>query len=135
METESKKISSRPNEIKSKEQQDLLSMVENTIETPRIQGFKEIAGLWEVKKMLKSLVILPKTQPQLFEKRKIFNSLLLFGPPGTGKTQLVHALAYEAEANLFCVTAGHTMSPLVGQTEKYVHFFIYPLNYISSRSI
>ncbi|KAJ8983609.1 hypothetical protein NQ317_004247 [Molorchus minor] len=95
-------------------------LVESTIETPRSNGLKDIAGLWEAKKNLKSLIILPRNQPQLFINRKSCNSVLLFGPPGTGKTRLVHALAHEASAILHSVSVSDMLSPLVGQTEKNV---------------
>lgn len=66
------------------------------------------------------MVVLPRNQPQLFDGLKVSNSALLFGPPGTGKTHLVHALAYEANATLYSVTASDILSPLVGQSEKYI---------------
>ncbi|KAJ8937303.1 hypothetical protein NQ314_011942 [Rhamnusium bicolor] len=97
-----------------------LNIIENTIETPRINGLKDIAGLWEVKKVLKTFVILPRCQPQLFVNQKACNSVLLFGPPGTGKTHLVHGLASEAKAILHSVSVSDMLSPLVGQTEKNV---------------
>lgn len=103
---------SNPNDEK------LLNLIKDTIETPRVQGLDEIAGLWEIKKILKSFVILPKTQPQLFTCHKAFNSILLFGPPGTGKTHIVHALAYEANAILHSITVSDIITPLVGQSEK-----------------
>lgn len=94
------------------------NLIKNTLEVPKVEGLKEIAGLWEVKKILKSLVVLPRSQPQLFINRKAFNSILLYGPPGTGKTQLVHALAFEANARLHSITVGDILTPLVGQSEK-----------------
>ncbi|CAH1169896.1 unnamed protein product [Phaedon cochleariae] len=109
----------------------LLNFVESTIETPRINGLTEIAGLWEAKKLLKSLLVLPRSQPQLFMNRKASNSVLLFGPPGTGKTHLVHALAYESRAVLHCVSAGNIVSPLIGQSEKNVQFLF---NHLRSSS-
>lgn len=93
-------------------------MINGTLENPRVEGLEQIAGLWDVKKILKSLVVLPRRQPQLFMNRKAINSVLLFGPPGTGKTQLVHALAFEANARLHCITVGDILTPLVGQSEK-----------------
>lgn len=95
-----------------------LEIVKSTIEIPRVNGLNEIAGLWEVKKVLKSLVILPQNQQQLFDNRKAYNSVLLFGPPGTGKTHLVHALASDANAVLHCVSISSMVSSFVGQTEK-----------------
>ncbi|KAJ8963081.1 hypothetical protein NQ318_018545 [Aromia moschata] len=103
-------------EILAKERQQKL--IEGTIQIPKSNGLKDIAGLWEVKKVLKSLIILPTTQPQLFINRKLCNSVLLFGPPGTGKTRLVHALAYEANAVLHSASVSDLVSSLVGQTEK-----------------
>ncbi|XP_072393780.1 uncharacterized protein [Diabrotica undecimpunctata] len=117
--------------VQDKEKMALLGVIKSVIETPRIKGLDEVAGLWEVKKLLKNLVILPKTQPQLFKDRKCFNSILLFGPPGTGKTHLVHALAHDAGALLFCVTVGNMLSPLVGQSEKQIKFLF---DYIQSQN-
>ncbi|XP_018570424.1 vacuolar protein sorting-associated protein 4-like [Anoplophora glabripennis] len=94
------------------------SIINSTIEIPAVNSLREIAGLWDVKKVLKSLVILPRNQPQLFINRRSCNSVLLFGPPGTGKTRLVHALASEANAVLHCISISAMLSPLVGQTEK-----------------
>ncbi|KAG5894783.1 hypothetical protein JTB14_005219 [Gonioctena quinquepunctata] len=107
---------------KKSDSEKLLSFVEGTIETPRINGLKEIAGLWDVKKVLKSVIVLPRTQPQLFLNRKACNSVLLFGPPGTGKTHLVHALAFEAGALLHSVSVANIISPLVGQSERNLQF-------------
>lgn len=104
------------------EKEVLQKLIESTIEAPRIKGLDEVAGLWEIKKILKSLIILPKNQPQLFANKKTVNSILLFGPPGTGKTQLVHALSYDAGAILFSVSAANIMSPFLGQSEKNLKF-------------
>lgn len=97
----------------------LPSIVQNTIETPKVTGLGDIVGLHEIKMNLKSVIILPQTQPQLFLNIKVCNTILLFGPPGTGKTRLVHALAAEAGAILHCISASDLLSHYVGQTEKY----------------
>lgn len=94
------------------------SLVESTVEVPKVEGFKAIAGLDEVKSALKTLVVLPKMQPQLFKYVNICNSILLYGPPGTGKTRIVHALAAEAKATLHCVFASDLLSPFSGESEK-----------------
>lgn len=87
--------------------------------TPTVNGFQDIAGLHKVKQILKMLVILPKQQPQLYEG-KTCNSCLLFGPPGTGKTRLVHALAAEANCSLYSISSSDILSSYVGETEKLV---------------
>ncbi|KAJ8924436.1 hypothetical protein NQ315_007232 [Exocentrus adspersus] len=103
-----------------KPEDEVQNMISSTVELPRIGGLKDIAGLWKIKKQLKSLVILPLNQPQLFINHKVVNSILLFGPPGTGKTHLVHALASEAKAVLYGVSISNMLSPFVGQSEKNV---------------
>ncbi|XP_056634225.1 uncharacterized protein LOC130443538 isoform X1 [Diorhabda sublineata] len=123
-------INNKPYNKTNKENQDSQKLIESTIEAPRIKGLDEVAGLWEIKKILKSLIILPKNQPQLFSYKKTVNSILLFGPPGTGKTQLVHALSYEAGALLFSVTVSNILSPFVGQSEKNIKFLF---NYIRNK--
>lgn len=95
-------------------------IITSTLQTPRVNGLDDIVGLDELKKTLRILIILPKTQPQLFNNRKTCNNFLLFGPPGTGKTRIVHAIAAEAHAKFHCVLASDILSHFVGQTEKYV---------------
>ncbi|KAJ3648751.1 hypothetical protein Zmor_020529 [Zophobas morio] len=90
----------------------------STEEIPKVRGIHDIIGHHDIKKVLKTLVILPKTQPQLFYNRRICNSILLYGPPGTGKTHLTHALAAEAHAHFYCISASDVLSHYVGETEK-----------------
>ena len=86
--------------------------------TPNLKGFCDVAGMESIKSVLKSTLILPFYQPQLFENIERVNRILFFGPPGTGKTRLAKALAAEAGINLYEVTASEIMSPLVGGIEK-----------------
>ncbi len=52
-------------------------------------SWDSIVGLDSVKSSLEQAIILPRKFPQLFtEKRKPWRSLLLFGPPGTGKSHM-----------------------------------------------
>lgn len=94
-------------------------IIASTLQTPRVDGLDDIVGLDELKKTLRVLIILPQTQPQLFANRKTCNNFLLFGPPGTGKTRIVHAIAAEAHAKFHCILASDILSHFVGQTEKY----------------
>lgn len=94
------------------------NLINSTFVVPEVEGLNEIAGSWEVKKILKCIVVLPRNQPQLFANRKPLNSILLFGPPGTGKTHLVHALAYETNARFHCVTVSDILKPFVGESER-----------------
>ncbi|CAH1970805.1 unnamed protein product [Acanthoscelides obtectus] len=102
----------------SKESEDVQKIIQQTTEIPRVKSMEEIAGLWEVKKVMTSLAILPRSQPQLFVNHKVSKSILLYGPPGTGKTRLVHALASEANAVLHSVSSSNILSAYVGQSER-----------------
>ncbi|XP_044746760.1 vacuolar protein sorting-associated protein 4-like [Coccinella septempunctata] len=96
----------------------LIDAVRNTIEIPRVNGLHNLAGLEEIKKVLKTMFLLPIKHPQLFVNRKTSNKLLLFGPPGTGKTLLAHAIAAEIKAVFHNISSSDIFSPLVGESEK-----------------
>ncbi|XP_060516599.1 uncharacterized protein LOC132696056 isoform X2 [Cylas formicarius] len=102
--------------------------MQNTIEQPKVKGLDEIAGMTGIKKTLYALITLPRSQPQLFTNRSISNSFLLFGPPGTGKTRLIHALAAQSEAVLHTLSISDVMSSYVGATEKNIHNLFHSLN-------
>ncbi|KAI4468556.1 aaa domain-containing [Holotrichia oblita] len=96
----------------------LRSSVENTQIIPRTKGLCDIAGLDNVKDILRTFFISPIKQPQLYKHLKYCNCLLLFGPPGTGKTRLVDALAAETGAIFLSVTASSILSKYIGESEK-----------------
>ena len=72
---------------------------------------------------LKSLTTLPLTHPELFTQGILKNSLtgvLLFGPPGTGKTMLARAVAQESGATFLAVNMSNIFDMYVGEGEKNV---------------
>ncbi len=81
--------------------------------------FNDVVGLYEVKKALKRSVIYPIKRPELFPLGWP-RGILLYGPPGCGKTYIVAALANEANAYLFKVSAASIMSKWLGEAEKNV---------------
>jgi len=81
--------------------------------------FNDVVGLYEVKKALKRSVVYPVRRPELFPLGWP-RGILLFGPPGCGKTYIVAALANEVNAYLFKVSAANIMSKWLGEAEKNV---------------
>ncbi|KAI3864546.1 hypothetical protein MKX03_017003 [Papaver bracteatum] len=86
-------------------------------------SFDDIGALETVKGTLKELVMLPLQRPELFSKGQLTKpckGILLFGPPGTGKTMLAKAFAFEAGANFINISMSSIASKWFGEGEKYV---------------
>jgi len=80
-----------------------------------------IIGLDRVKQQLLLCTKLPLEMPHLFTGgMAMASSLLLYGPPGVGKTQIMRALAYESGMAFFPVSTASLISKYVGDSAKYV---------------
>ncbi len=89
------------------------------IEVPNIH-WEDIGGLKELKETLKEAVEWPLTHSEDFRRIGIQPSkgVLLFGPPGTGKTMLSKAVATESKANFISVKGSEILSKWFGESER-----------------
>ncbi|KAM6408908.1 vacuolar protein sorting-associated protein 4A isoform 1-T1 [Rhynochetos jubatus] len=107
------------NPEKKKLQEQLMGAI--MMEKPNVR-WSDVAGLEGAKEALKEAVILPIKFPHLFTgKRTPWRGILLFGPPGTGKSYLAKAVATEANnSTFFSVSSSDLMSKWLGESEKLV---------------
>ncbi|MCI2415269.1 MAG: CDC48 family AAA ATPase [Candidatus Aramenus sp.] len=89
------------------------------VEVPSVH-WSDIGGLDQVKQQLREAVEWPMKYPGMFERTGIRppKGILLFGPPGTGKTMLAKAVATESGANFIAVKGPEVLSKWVGESEK-----------------
>eukprot|EP00064_Thunnus_orientalis_P015331 superscaffoldBa00002822_g15382 len=111
------------NPEKKKLQEQLMGAI--VMEKPNVR-WNDVAGLEGAKEALKEAVILPIKFPHLFTgKRTPWRGILLFGPPGTGKSYLAKAVATEANnSTFFSVSSSDLMSKWLGESEKYVFLLV-----------
>ncbi len=82
--------------------------------------FDDVAGLEDVKAVIRRRVIYPFVHPEITDryKKKSGGGVLLYGPPGTGKTMIAKAIATELEATFFSIRCSDIMSKWVGEAEQ-----------------
>jgi len=90
-------------------------------EKPNVK-WEDIADLKSAKQSLREAIVIPMLRPDLFsgKTRRAWRGILLFGPPGCGKTMLAKAVATECEATFLSIDAASIMSKWLGESEKLV---------------
>ena len=81
--------------------------------------YEEVGGLRREVKSMREIVELPLKHPELFVRLGIepHSGILLYGPPGCGKTLLAKVMASESEANMFPINGPEIMNKYYGETE------------------
>ncbi len=95
------------------------AMREVYVEIPSV-NWADVGGLTNVKQELQEAVEWPLKKPEVFTRVGIRppKGILLFGPPGCGKTMLARAVATESEANFISIKGPELFSKWVGESEK-----------------
>jgi transitional endoplasmic reticulum ATPase len=81
--------------------------------------YEEVGGLGHEIKAMREIVELPLKHPELFLRLGVepHSGILLYGPPGCGKTLIAKVLASESEANMFLINGPEIMNKYYGETE------------------
>ncbi|MBY9008697.1 MAG: CDC48 family AAA ATPase [Candidatus Lokiarchaeota archaeon] len=89
------------------------------VEIPNVT-WDQIGGLEDIKQKLIESVDWPLSHPKIFERMGINppRGILLYGPPGCGKTLLARAVANESKANFISIKGPELISKYVGESEK-----------------
>ncbi|MFU8853295.1 AAA family ATPase [Micromonospora sp. SL1-18] len=97
------------------------TMAGSTLELASV-ALDDVGGLHEVKETLTESVLWPLTYPDTFARLGVTppRGVLLYGPPGCGKTYLVTALAGAGRANVLSVKGAELLSKWVGESERAV---------------
>jgi ATP-dependent 26S proteasome regulatory subunit len=85
--------------------------------------FRDVGGMEEVKEDIRMKIIYPIQKPELFQAygKKAGGGVLMYGPPGCGKTLLSRATAGEIRANFFSVGLHQVLDMYIGESEQKLH--------------
>ena len=82
--------------------------------------FAHVGGHDELKRQIERRIITPFCQPSLYErfKKRIGGGILMYGPPGCGKTLLARATAGQCNANFFNIAVSEVLDMWLGESER-----------------
>jgi len=92
------------------------------LERPK-QNFADVGGMDKLKEQIRMRILHPMKHPELFRAygKSAGGGVLLYGPPGCGKTLISRATAGEIEANFFCIGLHDILDMWIGSSEKNLH--------------
>lgn len=92
------------------------------VERPKV-SFNDVGGMDKVKEEIKMKIIHPLEHPEIYKAygKKIGGGILMYGPPGCGKTHLAKATAGQVKANFIAVGISDILDLYLGQSERNLH--------------
>lgn len=95
---------------------------DDLFERPKVT-FDDLGGLDELKENIRMQIIYPLQNPDLFRSygKRVGGGLLLYGPPGCGKTHIARATAGECNANFISINIHDILDMYIGQSERNLH--------------
>jgi transitional endoplasmic reticulum ATPase len=115
----------KPSAAPQGEVEELLDSIEREVrnmERPTI-NFDDVGGMSKVKEEIKIKIIQPMLHPELYKAygKKVGGGILLYGPPGCGKTHLARATAGQINASFISVGIHDVLDMWMGQSESKLH--------------
>lgn len=94
-------------------------IVESEVERPKVT-FKDVGGMEAIKEEIRMKIIHPLAHPELYQAygKAIGGGVLMYGPPGCGKTHLARATAGEVKAGFIAVGINEVLDMWTGQSER-----------------
>ncbi len=95
---------------------------DDKIEKPKI-SFEDVGGMDAVKEQIRVKIIYPITHADMFAAygRKVGGGILLYGPPGCGKTFIARATAGEVKAHFLSIGINDVLDMWIGNSERNLH--------------
>jgi len=105
--------------VKMDRSTNLTILTEPSVDRKLRVTYEEVGGLGHQVKAMREIVELPLKHPELFTRLGVepHSGILLYGPPGCGKTLIAKVLASESEANMFLINGPEIMNKYYGETE------------------
>ncbi len=102
--------------------EDVLDAAAETLERPTI-AFRDVGGMESVKDEVRIKIIQPLEHPELYRAygKPIGGGILMYGPPGCGKTHLARATAGEISAGFLAVGINDVLDMWIGNSERNLH--------------
>jgi SpoVK/Ycf46/Vps4 family AAA+-type ATPase len=113
-----------PEKIKLKTGGDEAEGQDKSIDIERPETtFEDVGGMEQVKEEVRMKILHPLKHPEIYQAygKKIGGGILLYGPPGCGKTHLARATAGEVGSNFLAVGISDILDMYIGQSERNLH--------------